>query len=438
MTVSGTTARRLQVRLAHAQRSGRLPSVVAGLVRDGELVWAGRHGDHVGSSGPDPFDVQYRLGSITKTFTTVLVHRLVVAGRLGWDDPVGGVLGDFGYADRTVQSLLSHRAGLPAEPTGDWWEAAPGRSWPELVAATEGAVTRLSAPGQFHYSNLGFAILGQVVERLTGRPWWASVEQEILEPLGMGRTTYLPVAPAARGYSVHPYADTLTAEPATDTGAMAPAGQAWAPLGDLARWACFVGHGHPEVLGLPELQAAAHLQAGDRHDLLEAAQGLGFMVVRGGSGLLVGHTGSMPGFLAACFADRGRGTGVAVLANATTGLAPQGLAAELLDVLEECEPTVVPAWTPAAVVPPELRGLLGVWHWGNTPVVLRHEAGTLVVTVNGVPRHTFVIRDGQLVGDSGYHTGETARVVRTPDGSVSRLEISTFVFTREPSGSSPT
>lgn len=432
MRVADTTARRLTARVAAAQRTGRLPSLVAVLVRAGEVVWAGHRGERTGAGAAAPEDVQYRLGSITKTFTAVRVHQLVAEDRLGWHERVGSVLGGLPGADPTVRELVTHTAGLPAEPGVPWWEAAPGRDWAELVATGLGPEPALAAPGQFHYSNVGFALLGEVVARRSGRSWWDGVQERVLGPLGMARTTYLPQPPAAQGYSVHPYAGTLALEPATDTGVMAAAGQAWGTAGDLARWLDFLLDGHPDVLPREALLAAAHPQTGDRHDRLAGAHGLGLMLLHGGSGLLVGHTGSMPGFLAACFVDHGRGTGAAVLCNATTGLRPGLLARDLLELLEECEPTVDEPWTPTDDVPAPLEPLLGVWYWGNTPVVMTLEGGTVVGRVGGVPVHSFGLRDGRVVGLSGYHTGEQVHVVRSADGAVSHLEVSSFELTRRP------
>jgi D-alanyl-D-alanine carboxypeptidase len=156
------------------------------------------------------------------------------------------------------------------------------------------------------------------------------------------------------------------------------------------------------------------------------------MLVAGGSGILVGHSGSMPGFLAGCYVDRDRGTGAMVLANATTGLRTADLCSELLDVLEESEPTVGPAWRPEAGVPVEYAELLGTWHWGRTPMVFSHDDGTLVVRVHGEVEHTFTVMDGRVIGVSGYHAGEPVVVVRDDNGSVDHLELSTFVLTREP------
>jgi D-alanyl-D-alanine carboxypeptidase len=429
--VAPVTGRRLLARLAAAQAGGRLPSLVAGVLRDGRLAWSGAYGDEA-VPGHDPLDVQYRIGSITKTMTAVLVLQLVRDGRLGLDEPAATWLGDVAYADRTIRSLLAHSSGMRSEPIGSWWERSAGLTWEELADGHDGAGDIFPAQQQFHYSNLGFALLGEVVAREHGSSWWGCVRSRILEPLGMRRTSYLADGAAAPGRSVHPYAGTLVDEPATDTGAMAPAGQVWATLTDLATYNAFLLTGHPDVLGLDELLVASHPQSGDRDDALGYAHGLGFQLQAGGSGMLVGHTGSMPGFLAGCFVDRPRRTGAVVLTNATTGLVPADLVVGLLEELERSEPTIAAPWRPTAAVPEELADALGVWHWGNTPFVFAMDGDRLVASRAGVEKYTFAVVGGRIIGTSGYHAGEELQVVRRPDGTVSHLDVATFIYTRTP------
>ncbi len=429
--VSEAAARALLRPVAAAQSTGRVPSLVAGVVRGDELCWTGAWGDATGGPAAGP-DLQYRIGSITKTFTAVLVLQLVEEGTLALDTTVGEVLPGIGYADRSLRSLLAHSSGIQSEPVGPWWERSPGVPWEDLAAAHDGSLAVLPDGEQFHYSNLAFAILGRVAEEVAGQTWWQGVQQRILVPLGMDRTSYLPQGAAAQGYSVDPYAGTLHPEPATDTRAMAPAGQLWSTSDDLATYATFLLRGHPEVLPLETLLRASHPLAGARQDRLEAAHGLGFALARGGSGLLVGHTGSMPGFLAGLFVDRDRDAAALMLANATTGVRPFALVRELLETWEEVEPTLPEPWLPEAGVPPELADVLGVWHWGNTPFVFGLERGVVVARKNGEAQYSFALRDGRIVGTSGYHTGETLHVRRRSDGSVTHLDVATFVYTREP------
>ena len=431
-TVSDHTSHRLLARLAHAQTSGRLPSVVAGLVRDGAPVWFGSYGSPA-VPGHDALDVQYRIGSITKTMTAVLVLQLVRDGRIGLDDPASVVLGDVGYADRTLRQLLAHSSGMQSEPTGSWWERSAGLSFEELVAVNGGSGAVFGAAERFHYSNLGYALLGEVAARLLGTTWWDAVQQRVLAPLGMPRTSYLPTGAAAQGQSVHPYDGTLFDEPATDTGAMAPAGQVWATITDLATYAAFLGQGHLDVLSIEELDRAYGPQSGAPEDGLLSAHGLGFQILRGGSGTLAGHTGSMPGFLATVLVDRKRRTGGVVLTNATTGYSPAAIVTELLEELERSEPTLEGPWLPSSGVPAELAGVPGVWHWGNTPVVFAMVGSELVGYRSGVEAYRFRVReDGRVVGTTGYHAGEELHAVRREDGTISHLDIATFIYTRVP------
>ncbi len=430
-SVADLTDRRLRARLAWAQATGRLPSVVAGLVRDGEPVWFATYGDPAVPSH-DPFDVQYRIGSITKTMTAVLVLQLVRDGRLDLDQPASVVLGDVGYADRTVRTLLAHSSGMQSEPVGSWWERSAGLTFDELVAANDGSGAVFATQQQFHYSNLGYALLGEIAARLLGTSWWPAVQDRVLAPLGMSRTSYLPDGAAAPGWSVHPYEGTLVPEPSTDTGAMAPAGQVWATIRDLARYATFLLDGHPDVLTGTELGRAFGPQSASPGDGLRAAHGLGFQLLAGGSGTLAGHGGSMPGFLATVLVDRRRRTGGVVLANATTGFSPTELVTGLLEDLEAAEPTLPEPWRPADAVPAELAGVPGVWHWGNTPFVFSMAGAELVVHRGDRESYRFAVRDGRVVGTSGYHAGEELQVVRRDDGSISHLDAATFIYTRTP------
>ena len=427
-SVTDLTSHRLLTHVAAAQTSGRAPSVVAGVVRDAELAWVGSYGDVPG----DPADTQYRIGSITKTLTAVLVLQLVRAGELRLDQPARDVLGDVGYGNRTLRQLLAHSSGMQSEPNGSWWERTVGVTWAALTDANDGSAPAFEVGDRFHYSNLGYALLGEVAARALGQPWMACVQTRILDPLGMARTTYLATGVAAQGFSVDPYAGTLLEEPATDTGAMAPAGQLWSTITDLGRYTAFLLDGHPDVLSTRELGAAFTPQSGDPDDGLGYAHGLGFAMYRGGSGTLVGHTGSMPGFLASCLVDRKHRTGAVTLANATTGVAPAELATELLEELERTSPSLPPAWVPSSPPPAVVAEVLGVWHWGNTQMVFGWEGDEVVVRRQGVEKHRFR-RDGdRLVGTTGYHAGEELRVGRDTEGSITHLDIATFIHTRTP------
>jgi CubicO group peptidase (beta-lactamase class C family) len=431
--VAGLTARRLDVLLAREQATGRLPSVVGALVRDGAPVWHGAVGVLDGFE-PGP-DVQYRIGSITKTLVAVLVLQLRDEGALDLNDRLDVHLPGIRYGDRTLRDLLAHATGMHSEPAGQWWERTPGGTFDELAAGLDDTTAPFPPGHTFHYTNVAFGLLGEVVARHRGGGWWSQVESRILVPLGMHRTSYLPEAPHATGWSVHHYANTLSPEPSFDAGAMAPAGQAWSTSSDLATFATFLLDGHDAVLSRATLEEMATAQSGSRVGALTSAHGLGFQLARGGSGMVYGHTGSMPGFVAGLFVDPVRRTGAVLLANGTTGLRSAPLAVELLEELERSEGTILPPWKPAVDVPAAVEEILGVWHWGNTAYAFSWDGREVIVTAlgRGLRAHQFVPQDdGTFLGTMGYHHGERLHVVRNQDDSVNHLVCATFVYTRVP------
>jgi D-alanyl-D-alanine carboxypeptidase len=254
----------------------------------------------------------------------------------------------------------------------------------------------------------------------------------------MARTSYHPSEPRAQGWSVAPYSPLLVPEPAADTRAMAPAGQVWSTVEDLAAFADLLVEGHPDVLSAGTLDEMATPQSGTLTGGAAGGYGLGLQLLAGGSGTLVGHNGSMPGFQSALAVDRRRRTGVVALANSTTGLRGE-VALRLLEVLEECEPTIGPPWVPADSVPADVDELVGVWHWGNTPHLVTWDGEMLQLEQARTGARSSRFRrvgpqggTGAFAGVSGYHHGEPLEVVRRPDGTVSHLVISTFVLTRTP------
>jgi CubicO group peptidase (beta-lactamase class C family) len=411
----------LEARLRHIQSHVRLPSVVAGVLEGGALAWVAGAGELPG----DPGDTQYRIGSITKTLVAVLVLRARDEGLLSLDDPIGRFVPETGYADATVRSLLAHCSGMQSEPAGPWWERSPGVGVPELLVTNDGSDRVADAMEYYHYSNLGYALLGEAVARLRGTGWWECVTTELLGPLGMDRTTYLPVAPYAQGWSVEHFTGVLVPEPHQDTGAMAPAGQAWSTITDLARWADFLASGHPDVLAGATLDEMATIQPP------APGYGLGLRLIDLDGRALRGHTGSMPGFLASLFVEPATRDGSVLLTNATHGISTEGVPRMLLG---DAAPDPVDPWVPTAQLPDELAGVPRLWFWGNTPKELRWHNGLLRLHDLGeaADADVFELRGDRIVGTEGYHRGETLHVVRRDDGSVHHLECATFVYTRVP------
>ncbi|MFI9402111.1 serine hydrolase domain-containing protein [Nocardia sp. NPDC052316] len=433
-----STERALLHRVAVEQAEYGVPSLIAAVVRDGRLVWSGARG-RVDGSVPTT-DTQYRIGSITKSMVAAMVLRLRDEGKLDLADPLAKHVPGAPLGDRTVAQLLSHTAGLRAESPGDWWERTEGGDWAELAASLDGdpgSKALLHRAGRrFHYSNVGFAALGELVAQLRGHSWFEALRAEVLAPLGMDRTTVLPAAPHATGWAVHPWADVVLPEPSHDHGAMGAAGQLWSTVSDLARWAAFLGGDTGGVLAadtLAEMREPAIVEDGDRW---EAGYGLGLQLQRRDGRRLSGHTGAMPGFIAAVWADPEDRTGVLFLSNTTYGGIRGKLAGALLDILAEHEPNLPEEWLPAPAVDPKLLALTGTWYWGTASIALHLRADGLLslkALAHGGRESRFRPEaDGSWTGLDGYYAGERLEVVPGPDGVAQRLELVSYVFTRAP------
>ncbi len=431
--LEASTALALSRRLATEQSEHRLPSLVAGAVRDSELVWSDALGTLDGRPGgpATDTDTQYRLGSISKTFVAVEVMRLRDEGRLELGNTIGTHLPEVAFGQVTVAQLLTHTSGLQAETDGQWWERVPGVEWDAL--AESASQLRFTPGTRFHYSNVGYAVLGELIARLRGEPWHAAVKAGILDPLGMGRTTTRPEPPAAPGLAVHPFADLVQPEPEHDAIALAPAGQMWSTATDLARWAAFLGGDTADVLRSETLDEMLHPVAlNDVPDVAwGGAHGLGWQMWNVEGRRFAGHGGSMPGFLAVLRVDVSTGDGVVLLTNATSGLGTG--ATDLLDLLAELEPHAPEPWS-ADATQAEAVELTGSWFWGTTVFTLTLEpGGGLRLGTPGEGRGArFVRGDDGWTGLEGYYAGETLTVRRDADGRPVQLDLASFVFTRTP------
>ncbi|WP_369203567.1 serine hydrolase domain-containing protein [Streptomyces sp. PU-14G] len=428
------TRRALSHRLATAQSQGRAPTMTAAVARGGELVWAGAR-TGVEEDRPDE-DVQYRIGSITKTFTAVLVMRLRDEGVLDLSDPLERHLPDTGVGQVTLAQLLSHTGGLAAETPGPWWERSPATLRPELSDVLGDQPRKHPAGHRHHYSNPGYTLLGSLVEAVRGAPWHEVLRREVLTPLGLHRTGPQPKDPYARGWAVHPWADALLPEPAQDLGLMAAAGQLWSTTADLARFAGFLLRGDERVLSPASVREMRVPYAPAAAGNWSGTYGLGVSLTRQHGRTLFGHSGSLPGYLAALSACEEEDLAAVVLANCTSGPAVETVAADLIRTVADAEPRFPEPWRPLPEVDPALLELAGPWYWGTQVIGVRVRAGGALELgpLSGTGRRSAFRPedDGTWTGLEGYYAGERLEAVRRPDGTVSHLDLGSFVFTRAP------
>lgn len=447
MVLALSTVNRVDEIVSRAQRDGRAPALVIGVVRDGTLAYVTGAGDGAAAER----DTQFRVGSITKTFTAALVLGLRDDGRLSLDDPVATHLPELTGPVGAVplRRLLSHAGGLRREPAGPWWERHAGQSLTDLLAGVSAESLSGLPFGQFHYSNLAFGLLGGVVERVTGEAWSQVLQRRLLDPLGLARTSYEPREPYARGYVVHPWHGTLREEPRHDSGAMAPAGQLWSTVEDLARWAVVLasapsggGHSAGTVVApatVAEMATPAVIADPDRWSF---GYGLGLHLWRRGERVYCGHTGSMPGYLAVVCVHRPSRTAAVAFANTYSlpGTTIGDIGASIVDAVLDHEPESPPGpWRPRNDPPTHIAALCGRWWWMGTEfeVAWDEPTGHLVFTGlwtddDGDEWRFRPAGEDRWLGVCGSNAGEVLAPHRGPAGGVTALEVATCVLRRDP------
>ena len=427
---------KLEQLLAAAQREKRAPSVAAAVLRDGAVIWESAVGvaDVEGGVEATP-DTQYRVGSITKTFTAVAIMQLRDAGKLDLEDALDKHVEGAPHAP-TIRRLLSHASGLQRETQDDSWLTLHFAPADELLETLAEAEMVLPSGARFHYSNLAFALLGIVVERVSGAAYVDYVRQRLFEPLGLTRVGFEPEPPAARGYLGQPYADGVWDTIDVETGAWASAGQLWGTVGDLCRWGAFLAEPDEAVLAKKTAEEMRTVQVIAEHDRWLGGYGLGLGLRRDGDRILVGHTGSMPGFIAVLYVSPKEKVGAAVLTNESEADIVQ-LGLELVRATVDEWPVADEPWRVGEPPPDDVVPMLGIWFMEATQLVVRWREGRLEARfaemLDWEPSAVFEREtDDRWRTVSGPEHGEALRVEREEDGSVTRLVWAGYPVTREP------
>ncbi|TCO24475.1 CubicO group peptidase (beta-lactamase class C family) [Kribbella steppae] len=426
--------------VAERQTKARVPGVVGAVARAGSLAWSTGVGsaDLEVAGAPPTADSQFLIASQSKTLTAVAIMALRDEGKLNLDDTVEQLIKESKHAGITVRQMLSHASGMQREPVGDVWDLMKFPDREELVAGWNDA-ERIGKPHhRFHYSNLVFSMLGEIVARVDGRPWYDAIKARILDPLEMRRTTVgMDGGPAATGYYVPPFSDVPVKEEYFDIGSMDACGGLASTAEDLAKWAMFVADPVDEVLSKDTLDEMCQVQIMADVDRWQLAFGLGFMLLRRGDRVFVGHDGGMPGHITSTFVHRPSGTAGIALQNSTSAGAPGLLATDLIIKVLEEDPLPYQPWVPGTPVPPELEGVLGTWFTEGSPFVFSVKNGTLQAKSPAAAEHLAPAVFERVSADvyrtvSGRETGELLRITRDPNGTPTKLHWATYLCTRDP------
>ncbi len=370
-----------------------LGSITAGVIAGSQLVWTHSYGfadiktHRLANRG-----TVYRIGSITKMFTAVMLMQLIAAGKIQLSDPVERYVPEIkqigskppGAPPFTFLQLATMTAGLAREPReeGPFW-TGPVADWQKTLIAALPHTDYRSFPGtEYSYSNIGYAILGAALSHVAGVPYTEWERTRVFEPLGMQRTRFEidpTIAPdLATGYMVNDDGtldDSTAAHEGRDgRGFKVPNGAIFTTVDDLARFVAFeLGHGPASVLSPARLESAYGGFVATSADF-EQGYGLGFMAMRRDTLTWVGHSGGVAGYVAYMYFDRGAQVGVVLFRNVVGGKEnPSRLATDMLARVVEARNAAAAAafakrfkdQTPAVGSEAALRRLIGELRLGK-------------------------------------------------------------------------
>lgn len=350
----------LRAALAGARADEGIPAVSAAIVQDGRLRWSAAVGRAVDPRGVHPRTgrrtarrvvaarpgTRFSLASASKTYTAVLVLRLVEEGRVGLDDPLARWAPSIPAADRvTVRMLLAHTSGYPdveeQEPLASQLSLGgaaydPNRAWDRAAILARQRPPRFTPGSRFAYSNSNYLLLGEVIERASGAGVDAELRRVVTVPLRLRETTYATVPGLARRTARSYERDGRRLDDHWAGARDVPTdviGPVWTDGGVVttAREAARFG----DALQRGRLLATATLTTMRRATRAPGADGdgLGTYAFTEAGRTWQGHDGSYGGYESMLFTDRRARLTIAVLANADGDGAAAAFSA-LADVLD--------------------------------------------------------------------------------------------------------
>jgi CubicO group peptidase (beta-lactamase class C family) len=328
-----------------------MPSLAVSIIDDQEIIWQETFGlANLEKDQPAESNTVYRLWSLAKVFTAIETLRLVENGLVDLDTPITEYIPDLALQSRfldsdaiTIRSILTHRSGLPRN--GCHRIDPSPEVLPALVISLNDCYQTYPVGYRYKYSNVGFDLLGHLVEEMRGTLFPEYLRAELFLPIGMENTAFLrshisaevEVAPGYEFYKgeYYPYIQGDITNIAS--------GNLYGTLDDMAKFMQFIFRdgeaGGAQLIDPTTLKKMFVEQASSARD--PHLMGLGWKIARVlDSELLVWHdggssegTGSLVAFLP------GRKLGVVLIANGTTfdGSVSVPLAVEFLELMLEAK-----------------------------------------------------------------------------------------------------
>ncbi len=186
-----------EYRIQQVMEQKHLPSFAVALIDDQDTIWLETFGvANLETNTPAKTDTVYRLWSVAKAFTAVETLRLVEDGLVDLDVPITEYIPDFAIQSRfpdsepiTIRSILTHRSGLPRN--GCHWVNFTPNVLADLAASLKDCYQTYPVGYRYKYSNVGFALLGYLIEEMRGELFPNYLRDELLLPIGMDNSAFL-------------------------------------------------------------------------------------------------------------------------------------------------------------------------------------------------------------------------------------------------------
>ncbi|HEX8725777.1 MAG TPA: serine hydrolase domain-containing protein [Gemmatimonadaceae bacterium] len=294
-----------------------VPSAEVGIVRGGRIVYVQAFGDATLSpKKPATPDMHYAIGSISKQFTVAAVMLLQQEGKLSIDDPVSKWFPELTRANEvTLRNLMSHTSGYEDYAPQDYTipEWTKPSSAEKIVHEWATKPLDFDPGTQYQYSNTNFNIVGLIVQKASGQPFWSFLKARVLDPVGLSHaidldTQHDQLEPT--GYFRHafgPLRPALMEAP----GWYFADGEMAMPVGDLLTWdISMMNQSLLSPASYAEMESPTRLRDG-----LYSNYGLGLSIRALDGHRMVTHGGEVGGFVASNTVFPDDRIAVAVLTN---------------------------------------------------------------------------------------------------------------------------
>ena len=424
----------------HAEKN-HFPGYTFGIVLDGRLVYSGMGGyAEISTKRPVTANTQFRIASMSKSFTAMAIVKLRDDGKLRLDDAVEKYIPELkgqkltkDAPTLTIRDLLTHSGGFPQDDP--WGDRQLADTEEELLALIKKGLHFSNVTGlQYEYSNLGFTMLGYIIHKVSGKPYSQYIAEHIWKPLGMNEAAweYSKVPPASLANGHRWINNNWRDEPLLHDGIFGSMGGMITSLSSFSKYMALHMNAWPpsnetetgpvkrsSIREMHQPQRFSSLNPQYRYPdgrlcPMVTAYGYGLRWSKDCEGrTTVGHSGGLPGFGSNWVIAPDYGIGVVFFANVTYA-STAGINAQVLDTLIRgagLKPRVLPASDVLKNAQQGLIALLPDWNNANRSTLfadnffddypvesLREEARKIFDSAGKIIRIGEMVPENQLRG----------------------------------------